>query len=251
MDISEFSNNLARVVGENGGRAQIGNDGSVEALINASGAAVAWRAPASLSPDSREAGLAAKAIMIGARSAGAIARVNKDDRLSDSAKTADAAKIANEASAELAKVVADVDAIVAAHASIDARDLAPPALAPNDIVGGLLDRELRDYVRGLTIEGHNTLAQSLIKGGDSRMLDALQRSPIPLPAVLAAVVPAAREAALLKDNPAFAKQASDARGRNEWLAMVVAQAHGALPRAAGSARQQLDAQRDATLASRG
>jgi hypothetical protein len=80
--------------------------------------------------------LAAKAVAVCARAAGAIARVNEDNRLSDIAKIADAAKIADDALAEPAKVIADADAIVATHASIDVRDLAPPALGPTDVVGG-------------------------------------------------------------------------------------------------------------------
>ena len=149
-------------------------------------------------------------------------------------------------------MLADADAIVAAHASIDARDLAPPALAPTDVVGGLLDREFRDYVRSLSTEATMALAQEIVDGKATRaMVDALSRSPLPLPSVLRDVLPGAREAALLRDNPAQARLAREGREHVAWLAERIQQAQGALPRVAGTARQQLDVARDAAIGSRG
>jgi hypothetical protein len=250
MDMHQYSENLSRAVIEERGRVQAATDGGIDAIVTAGGAAIAWRTPSGSTPEHREVDMAARAVRIATKAAAKVATIQADPDRSPEWKAREEAKAGDEARAEFAKVASDAERMQAEFVAADARDLAPPALAPTDVVGGLLDRELRDYVRSLTAEGHNALAQSIINGGDPRMLDALQRSPIALPAVLAAVVPAAREALLLKDNPAYARQASEARARNEWLATVVAQAQGALPRAVGTARQQLDAQRDATVASR-
>ena len=110
---------------------------------------------------------------------------------------------------------------------------------------------MRDYVRSLSTEATIALAQEIVDGKATRaMVDAFSRSLLPWPSVLRDVLPGAREAALLRDNPAQARQAREGREHVAWLAERIKQVQGALPRATGTARQQLDAARDRVTAER-
>lgn len=78
----------------------------------------------------------------------------------------------------------------------------PPALAEGDLAGALVDREIRDHVRGLKGEALSRYAAEL--EGNPRHMAAILRSPVPIAGLLDHAVQAWREDVTARDPRAGA-----------------------------------------------
>ena len=251
MTLSTYEQNFADMLTGLGATAIAGEQSGgtgLDAVRFANGAVVPWRAPAS-APGSSEAQLVARMVQIVAGGHGKISAIARDPDRSPEWKATESAKIAAATNAAFATVKAESEKLVADFAALDAKEAVPPALAPTDAAGAILDSEIRDHVRELSPGGQAELSQRFQDGQCGRVIEALLRDPFGLrKGVLADTVPAAYLDLQAKADPAAARLRSAARERVDFLADRTAQIATVLP--ALSPQQQQAAELARAMAGR-
>lgn len=238
MTFSTYEQNFADMLTGLGATAVAGEQGGIDAIRFANGSAVAWRAPPSAEPGTREAHLVARMVQIAADGHGKIAKIAGDPDRSPDWKAREVEKIAAATNAAFAAVKVEAEKLVADFAALDAKEAVPPALAPGDASGAILDHEIRDRVHAMTPADHAALAQRLTDGECPRVIEALLRSPFGLPkGVLADIVPRAYLDLQAKRDPQTARLRTAARERVEFLADRTQQIATVLPALSPAQRQ--------------
>jgi hypothetical protein len=105
---------------------------------------------------------------------------------------------------------------------------APPRLDRADVVGGLLDQEIRNHARSLNEKGRAELGRSLQEGGRFDALAAILRSPVPLHSALSDAAQAGWHAHIERVNPEGVATVTLGREANEWARRALAQARSKL-----------------------
>lgn len=220
--------NLKTTIAEHGATISEDQTGP-RALVLPNGQAIAFGWPGSTSDDAPQLLAGARVAALLAKAHGEIRRIESDPDRSPAWKEKEVAKAIERGTAEFAIAREAADAMVAEFDAADRKEAVPPALAATDYNGGLIDSEIRAYVRSLDSAGHTQLAQQLLDGNAPRVLEALLRSPIPLAPVLAQTVAPAWLDHLAKKDPAEARLRKHARELNESLRLVSAHAARTMP----------------------
>lgn len=196
------------------------------------GGVLPWRIPQTTSRDAPERHAAAQGLRAVAAHAAAIKAIDADPDHSDSWKAARRDEATARLCVEGGAALKRADDIIAAFETADAREAVPARLEHADFPAALLDHEIRTYVRGLDHDGQVALASELPNPKHARLVEALLRSPVPLPAWIDAPARAAWVDHRTSANPAAAKQRTEARELIQWLGTVRASVAGYLERLA-------------------
>lgn len=208
MELNEAMSNALRPLG-----AQI----SERVITLASGRGIAWGPPSDATASHPAVALAARAARAAAEHANERTRIAADPRLSDDAKREDSEALDRKFLQRIEDEAREAEQFAERVEADYSRTLNPPALDPTDAVGALNDRECRDYIRGLTAA--ETLR--LIADGSGRVVDAILRSPLPMPDVL---IQAARQhrASTLSNSDQF-RSLSRGKEYADWSRQVAQQ----------------------------
>jgi hypothetical protein len=235
--MNEYENNFEAALTGEGAMVTRGRQGGIESVRTALGAGIAWRPPAGSTPAMSEVDLAAAAIRIACGAARDVAKINADARLSDVAKRDDAAAVSRRGFTALTELELRVAANAREHQLLRAQVFDVLPLAANDAAGAAVDGECRAWVRALSSEEQARLTAEIADGQHSRLLQALARSPMPLPAFVKNLLPGAIRAARHREAPSVVEGIEARAERVEWLAEVLRQAYAATPAArAGGAK---------------
>jgi hypothetical protein len=220
--------NLKNTIAEHGATISEDQTGP-RALVLPNGQAIAFGWPASTSDDAPQLLAGARVAALLAKTHGEIRRIESDPDRSPAYKEKEVAKAIERGAAEFAVAREAAEAMIASFDTADRAEAVPPALAATDGLNIALDREVRDWVRGLTAAEQAKLAQELLDGTQPRALAALLRSPIKVDGVLGQTIGPAWVDAVAKADPTVARQRAHARALNESLRMVAAHAAGSMP----------------------
>jgi len=221
-----LSANLAESLGKLGVSPMIGDTtrgehAGVDGWRLANGAMIGWRCPDDTGE--RESHVAASLIRVAAEAAQRIASIDADTTRTDSWKAEQRAKIASEAQARFDDARGHADKIATDFAAADAREAAPAPLAAGDHAAALVDHECRAWLRSLDPEALVALGKELTEPKHARLLEAMMRSPVPLPPWIAESARAAWIEHRLRADPQGARLRRQARERVEWLGTVTDQ----------------------------
>jgi len=227
--------------------AALGTDLTDRAAVFPGGIAVAFDFPSAAEVDDPRVGAAARIVRAAATLHGELAAIEADKDRSPEWKQREAAKANERGAAALAAERAAATVLVDAFDAFDLREAAVPALAATDIGGALTDNEVRMYLRGLSSDDANKLAQAIAEGQHPRMVEAILRAPVPLPEVLTRTAAAAFVDAQERKDPQAARLRETARRVNDALRMTTAHSAGALPASARTHATMDDAIRAAAV----
>jgi len=224
-----FAENLANGLATLGataiaGDATRGEHGGVDGFRLPTGAVIAWRCP----DDSgeRESHVGASLVRVAAEAAQRMTAIDADDTRTESWKAEQRAKIAEETAQRFAAARAEADKIAATFTEADAREAVPAPLGAGDHAAALVDHECRAWMRTLDREALVALGKELTDPKHARLVEAMMRSPIPLPEWIAPQAKAAWIESRLRADPQGARLRRQAADRVEWLGSVVGQVEG-------------------------
>lgn len=186
----------------------------IDAFKLPTGAVLPWRCP---STEGREAQLGAGMARVVAEAAQRVAAVDADSTRTDSWKAEQRARIAAETRARFEAVRAEAERVVLAFEEADAREAVPAPLAAGDHAAALIDHEIRGWLRQRSPDELAELTRGLGRPEYTRMVEAVLRSPVPMPPLFVA---AARESWLARRvaaDPQAARQRRHAAERVAWL----------------------------------
>ncbi len=171
--------------------AELGATGNGDAFRLATGAGVAWRAPEHVNGDTQAGQLAARCVRAAAVHAHQRRKIEADPTLTAVGKAPLLERTDREGAVALDAPHREALAWAAAAEAALARELEPPALARDDAVQALHDREARQWLSGLN------LAEAIPAITSSPALAAaILRSPVPQPEPLIEAARRQRELAL-------------------------------------------------------
>lgn len=122
--------------------------------------------------------------------------------------------------ATVAKAGGDLEAIGRECATRESAFYAAPKLPANDVQAAFEDRELRDMWRTSPVARRTVLFQQMQAGNNSRMLEALVRSPIPLEGNDAGLIAGAWRGAVDKRSPTESAALKASRANVDWADTV-------------------------------
>ncbi len=206
--------------------------GRLEAVRLPSGGVIGLRCPASCDPNdsSNEVHEAFATVRTVAAAAAEAARVRADERLSDTAKTADAAKHWTAAASKVAALQAKVSGDFATFENFERGFFAPPPVT--DPVAQLADMEARQWIAAQPVDALPGIVAAMHAGERHGLLVACMRSPVPLPAGIGQALPAAWRAHLERSQPEMLRAVEARRERLEWLRERIDQSAAVIPKAA-------------------
>lgn len=195
--MSDFTENMISSL------ADLGATGNGDAFRLATGAGVAWRAPEHVGADSQAGQLAARCVRAAAVHAHQRRRIEADPTLTAVGKAPLLEKTDREGAVALDAPHREALAWADAAAAALARELEPPALARDETVQALHDREAREWLATLkTADAIRAITDS------ATLAAAVLRAPIPQPEPLVAAARHQREVALRETD----------RGRHLFIA---------------------------------
>jgi len=231
--LTDYTRNLVETVASEGAqpiyaRAEVG--GELDAIRLPTGAAIAWRVPESADPNDSASELhkAALAIRAATSAAARVTAIQRDERLSDTAKAEDIANAWAGGAAKVDKLLSEVEAEAERFAAHERAMLAPPPVT--DPVHQMADMEARQWLASVPAADLPDLVNKMQAGELPELLAAAMRSPVPLPGGIAQALPAAWRAHLTRTRPDDLRALDARRERLTWLLEVTRQAAGAIQR---------------------
>lgn len=231
--LSDYTRNLAEAVASEGAQpiyARAEEGGELDAIRLPTGGAIAWRAPESVDPTDSTSELhkAALAIRTATSTAARVTAIQRDARLSESAKAEDIASAWAGGAAKVDKLLSEVEAEAERFAAHERATLAPPPVT--DPVHQMADMEARQWLASVPAADLPELVNKMQAGELPELLAAAMRSPVPLPGGIAQALPAAWRAHLTRTRPDDLRALDARRERLTWLLEVTRQAAGAIQR---------------------
>ena len=225
-----FSANLSESLSKLGAQAVTpgtesrGAQFDIDAIRLANGAVIGWRCP----DDSgeRETQVGASLARIAAEAAQRLAAIDADDTRTEAWKATERAKVAAETLQRFEAARGEADKIVTEFAEADAREAVASPIAAGDHAAALVDHECRAWLRSLDADALVTLAKELTEPRHARLLEAMMRSPVPLPPWIADAARSAWIEHRMRADPQGTRLRKQAAARTEWLGAIVSQVDG-------------------------
>ena len=195
---------------------------SNDAVSLPSGQGIAWRPPEGVFGSNPAVAHASAVIRIAAEHAHAREEVYRNGRLTPEAKKADLEEIDQQYRAKMTSKVSELEGHADKFEMAYLQEISAPSLEPGDAVSGLADREVRDHLASLPLAEQ----LALVKDGPETIVNAVLRSPLPMPEQLQEVAHSRRLINLESDTrfKSIAEGAELAR----WSKTVAKQAQGAV-----------------------
>lgn len=199
-EMSEYTARLTETVQAAGGSfvPNEANRGRGPSLFRLGASAVAWDWPEGTEPGHYEVGNAAGGIAAVSAALKAIAAIDADERLSDSAKESDRTKVLGEVGNKLGVYEKNLRDTEAQARTVVAEVFAAPKPDAAEVAE---DREVRSWFRGLDPKEQAEVLRRVSAGEHPRVLLALRRSPVPLPPMLSDAIADAWAAERRKADP--------------------------------------------------